>query len=91
MPRTRGLLQRFRGAGAPGAASAVGVPADRVAETAAELEPVFARLAPVQAEAEPRAFQQRGGRDITAHLHAVFREDRRRAVDAGRAAPAVPA
>lgn len=52
MPRTRGLLQRFRGAGAPGAASAVGVPADRVAETAAELEPVFARLAPVQAEAE---------------------------------------
>lgn len=52
MPRTRGLLQRFRGAGAPGAASAVGVPADRLAETAAELDPVFARLAPVQREAE---------------------------------------
>lgn len=52
MPRTRGFLRRFRGAGAPGAASAVGVPADRVAETAAELEPVFARLAPFQAAAE---------------------------------------
>lgn len=52
MPRTRGFLQRFRGAGAPGAASAVGVPADRLAETAAELDPVFARLRPAQSEAE---------------------------------------
>lgn len=52
MPRARGFLQRFRGAGAPGAASAVGVPADRLAETAAELDPVFARLAPAQSEAE---------------------------------------
>lgn len=44
MPRVRDLLDRFRPAGAPGAASAVGVPADRRDALAAELEPVFAAL-----------------------------------------------
>ena len=51
MPRSRDILQRFRSAGTPGAATATGVPADRVAELSAELEPVLARLVAVQEEA----------------------------------------
>jgi hypothetical protein len=47
---TRDFLQRFRPAGAPGAAAAVAVPADRRAELAAELEPVFAALSAVEDE-----------------------------------------
>lgn len=50
MPRSRDILQRFRSAGTPGAATATGVPADRVAEMSAELEPVLAQLAPAQRE-----------------------------------------
>lgn len=50
MPRSRDILQRFRSAGTPGAATATGVPADRVAEMSAELEPVLARLIVVQEE-----------------------------------------
>ena len=49
--RSRDLLQRFRLAGTPGAASVTGVPADRVAEVSAELEPVFLLLADVQENA----------------------------------------
>ncbi len=45
MPRVRDLLYRYRPAGAPGAASAAGVPVDRGADLAAELEPLFAQLA----------------------------------------------
>lgn len=52
MPRPRDLLQRFRLAGTPGAPAAAGVPADRVAEVSAELEPVLARLADAEREAE---------------------------------------
>ncbi len=44
MARSRDLLQRFRPAGAPGTAASAGVPADRVAELSAELEPVLALL-----------------------------------------------
>lgn len=44
MARARDLLDRFRPAGAPGAAAAVGVPADRLAEVSEELEPVLALL-----------------------------------------------
>jgi hypothetical protein len=51
MLRSRDILQRFRPAGTPGAASSSGVPADRVAEASAELEPVLALLAAVQDEA----------------------------------------
>lgn len=51
MPRSRDILQRFRPAGTPGPAASAGVPADRVAEVAAELEPVLALLADTQAEA----------------------------------------
>ncbi|WNM32134.1 hypothetical protein RKE30_17800 [Streptomyces sp. Li-HN-5-11] len=46
----RDFLERFRPTGAPGAA-ATGVPADRAAERAAELEPALARLTAVQQEA----------------------------------------
>jgi len=45
MPRMRDLLQRFRRAGTPGAPARPGVPADRVSELAAELEPVLVMLA----------------------------------------------
>lgn len=52
MPSTRDLLQRFRPAATPGAATATGVPADRVSERAAELDGVFAALEDTVAEAD---------------------------------------
>ena len=45
------FLERFRPAGSPGAAAAVGVPADRPSELAVELEPVFGELSGVEAQA----------------------------------------
>ncbi len=51
MPSVRDFLERLRPSGTPGAAALSGVPADRVAERSAELEPVLARLADVQVEA----------------------------------------
>ncbi len=51
MPQWRDFLERFRPAGTPGAAAQGGVPADRIADTAAELEPVFMMLDDAQAEA----------------------------------------
>jgi hypothetical protein len=50
--RVERILERLRPAGAPGTAAASGVPADRVAELAAELDPVLAQLDPVQARCE---------------------------------------
>jgi len=50
MPRVRDLLYRFRPAGAPGAAGAAGVPVDRSADLAAELEPLFAELVGTERE-----------------------------------------
>ncbi len=50
MPRVRDLLYRFRPSGAPGAATAAGVPVDRTAKLAAELDPVFGRLAATEEE-----------------------------------------
>jgi vacuolar-type H+-ATPase subunit E/Vma4 len=47
----RDFLERLRPSGTPGAASVAGVPADRLAERATELEPVFALLDEVQAQA----------------------------------------
>ncbi|GAA1331576.1 hypothetical protein GCM10009647_071660 [Streptomyces sanglieri] len=46
----RDFLERFRPAGTPGA-SAAGVPVDRTAERASELEPTLAQLMDVQREA----------------------------------------
>ncbi|GAB3258299.1 hypothetical protein [Nocardioides dilutus] len=51
MPSTRDLLQRFRPAATPGAATATGVPADRREERDAELSGVFAALAATVTEA----------------------------------------
>ena len=50
MPQLGDFLNRFRPAGAPGAASRAGVPADRAAELSAELDPVLALLAAADAE-----------------------------------------
>jgi hypothetical protein len=52
MPSVRDLLARFRPAGAPGAATAAGVPADRRADLTSELEPVFAALASTRQECQ---------------------------------------
>ncbi len=52
MPGLGDLLDRFRPVGAPGGATAAGVPVDRRAEALAELEPVFAALDRTEREAE---------------------------------------
>lgn len=66
MPGLRDVLDRFRPAGTPGAAtSGVGVPADRRAAAAAELEPVFAELARV---ARQCAALRREADDEATHL-----------------------
>jgi hypothetical protein len=52
VPGVRDLLDRFRPAGAPGAAGAAGVPTDRQKSVADELAPVFAGLAGVEAECD---------------------------------------
>jgi hypothetical protein len=50
LPQFRDFLARFRPAGSPGAASRVGVAADRAREVSTELEPVLALLAATHAE-----------------------------------------
>lgn len=50
LPQLDDFLNRFRPAGAPGAATRAGVPADRAAELSAELEPVLGMLAAADAE-----------------------------------------
>lgn len=92
MPRVRDLLYRFRPAGAPGGAGPTGVPVDRPAELAHELEPVFAALADVERECDDvlaaarreaealRARAAEHARALVAHAHAR--------VDAERAAAA---
>lgn len=50
MPQARDFLDRFRPAGAPGAASRAGVPGNRAAELSAELEPALTLLADAHAE-----------------------------------------
>ncbi|HEY7593122.1 MAG TPA: hypothetical protein VH969_08190 [Actinophytocola sp.] len=52
MPGGRGFLDRLRPVGTPGAAARRGVPADRLAEVGAELEPLFEMLTEIDAEAE---------------------------------------
>ena len=52
MTQARDFLDRFRPAGAPGPAARAGVPADRAAELAAEVEPVLALLDDTQAECD---------------------------------------
>ena len=50
MSATRDFLDRFRPAGAPGAAAGAGVPADRARELGAEIRPVLALLDDTYAE-----------------------------------------
>ena len=52
MPQARDFLDRFRPAGAPGAASRAGVPANRAAELSAELEPTLALLTGTHTECD---------------------------------------
>ncbi|MGW0512857.1 hypothetical protein ACWD1W_26975 [Streptomyces olivaceoviridis] len=88
----RDFLERFRPVGTPGA-SATGVPADRTAERAAELEPALARLADVQQEAaqirataeqEAEALRQNAAREAARLVEAArerAREVRRQAAE----------
>jgi hypothetical protein len=55
------FLNRFRRAGTPGAAARAGVPVDRAAEAAAELQAVLALL--VEAESTGAEIRQRAERD----------------------------
>ena len=52
MTQARDFLDRFRPAGAPGSAARAGVPADRAAELAAEVEPVLALLDDTRSECD---------------------------------------
>lgn len=92
MPSARDFLERLRPSGTPGAPSASGVPADRATERSAELEPVFSRLARVQAEAEQIRSQghaeAQSRRDIAAERARAIVSEARRTVDAERAAAA---
>lgn len=76
MPRVRDLLYRFRPTGTPGAAAASGVPVDRRADLAAELEPLFTRLEATQRQC--LELVEQGRRDAAANRAEV--EDRVRAV-----------
>lgn len=91
----RDLLDRFRPSGSPGPLAMSGVPADRVTERSAELEPVFAVLADVQAEVEQIGSEaQREAlhrRERAAEQARAILAEARRAVDAERAQAAATA
>jgi hypothetical protein len=90
MPTLRELLNRFRPAGTPGAPGGAAVPADRVAELAAELAPVFEALTAARAEADAiraASVTQAGTRRAeTAATVASILAAAHRATDAERAA-----
>ncbi|MFJ7904684.1 hypothetical protein ACIQ6V_30075 [Streptomyces sp. NPDC096198] len=82
----RDFLERFRPAGTPGA-SATGVPADRIAERAAELEPALARLTDVQQQvARIRAAAEETAEALRRN---AVREAERLLADAREQAPVV--
>ncbi|HEX9033118.1 MAG TPA: hypothetical protein VF834_14860 [Streptosporangiaceae bacterium] len=95
MPQLGDFLSRFRPAGAPGAASRAGVPADRTAELSAELEPVLALLAETEAEcnrivAQAHAQAIQIADDTRAQVAAIAADGTQRALAArGAAADAV--
>jgi peptidoglycan hydrolase CwlO-like protein len=96
----RDLLQRYRPVGTPGAAARPGVPADRAAEVATELEPVLALLADTeddvrrlheQTREEARRIREQAAReadDLLAAAHERTSEVRARAAADARAAAA---
>jgi hypothetical protein len=93
MARSRNLLERFRPAGTPGAAARPGVPADRVAELTAELEPVLVLLDDAVQEARAtrakgRRRAERVRRQAEEQSHALLAQARRDA-EAERSAAAV--
>jgi hypothetical protein len=100
MTSLRDLLQRYRPVGTPGAAARPGVPADRVAESAAELEPVLALLTDTEDEArrirekardEARRIREEAARqadDLVAAAHDRAAEVRAQAAAHARAAAA---
>ena len=61
MPSVREFLERLRPSGTPGAPSAAGVPVDRVAEVAAELQDVFDALDTVQVDGAEARSARAGG------------------------------
>ncbi|KPI11022.1 hypothetical protein [Streptomyces mirabilis] len=67
----RDFLMRFRPVGLPGPAAAGGVPADRSAELAAELEPPLVLLE--ETEAEARAVRERADEEATRRRRAAER------------------
>lgn len=103
MPRVRDVLLRFRPSGAPGAATAAGVPVDRANEVAAELEPVFGLLAETEREcariledavaesAGIRARDTARARAVLASGQALVESERRSAATRSRGAGGVGA
>jgi hypothetical protein len=101
MVRARDLLDRFRPVGGPGAATVVGVPADRRAEITHELEPVLALLDDVATECSQLRAQadrdasriREAGLERVAQIQASGREQARaaRAEEAARAQQRVEA
>ena len=67
----RDFLMRFRPAGPPGPAAAGGVPADRSAELAAELEPPLALLE--ETEAEARTVREEAAKEAARRRQAAER------------------
>ena len=83
---SRDFLERLRPSGTPGAATRAGVPADRVAERTAELEPVLALLADTQAEAA--RIREQGRKDAAERLRAAGEQARALVAQARRDAQA---
>jgi hypothetical protein len=81
MARVRDLLYRFRPSGAPGAANAAGVPADRTLEQTAELEPVLAQLSETERDC---ADILEGGRRDAAEIRARAEDTARSILAASR-------
>ena len=94
----RDILERWRPSATPGAPSAAGVPADRVAERSAELEGVLALLADAQVEvqsirsaavaeaARRRAAAKEQGRTLIAEAQRTAQADRSAAAATAHAA-----
>ncbi|WP_406481147.1 hypothetical protein [Streptomyces sp. NBC_01615] len=83
----RDFLMRFRPVGLPGPAAAGGVPADRSAELAAELEPPLALLE--ETEAEARTIREDADQDAARRRQAAERTAKDIVEQARARAPAV--
>jgi hypothetical protein len=86
VPRSRDLLARFRPVGTPGAAAGPGVPADTVADLAAELEPVLSRLE--DTVGETRRIREAGAQEAAERRRRGHEQALAMAAQAGRDADA---